>query len=260
MRGLRDLGSALLVALVSIGLVIGALSISTVEFAPAATATPTSVELPSPEPLTATSTALPTATLDLAQASPTSSLIPTETVTSTPPPNCQIPAGWIQVTVQVGETLDTLAARYRATPAQLQAGNCLPTSNLISGTIIYVPPVAPNTAVVCVPGKAGWNKTYVVKAGDNLYRIGYDYYVTLEEMRKVNCRIGDIIYAGEVLYVPNVAPRTPIPSASPVFVVTETQIPTQPLTLTPLPFTATIMPISTLPLTSTIIPTDTLQP
>ncbi|MCC7119037.1 MAG: LysM peptidoglycan-binding domain-containing protein [Anaerolineales bacterium] len=260
MRNLRELGSALLVAFISIGLVAGALSISTVEFTPPASATPTSVAPLQPEPLTATPTTPPTATLDLAQASPTASLIPTASVTSTPPPNCQIPAGWIQVIVQVGETINTLAARYRTTPDQLQAGNCLSTANLISGTIIYVPPVAPNTPVACLPGKVGWSKSYVVKAGDNLYRIGYDHYVTLEEMRSVNCRVGDIIYAGEVLYVPNVASRTPLSSASPVFVVTNTPAPTEPLTITPLPYTATIMPISTLPLTSTIIPTDTLQP
>jgi LysM repeat protein len=252
MYDLRDLGNALVIALVSIGLVAGSLIISSVEFTPQATFTPTSEQLPSPIPLTTTPSLIPSATQDFTLVTPTASITSTITITSTPPANCQIPSGWQQITVQPGETLDMLAVRYRFPAVDLQRANCLSTPNLISGTKIYVPPVAPNTSAACVPGAVGWTKSYVVKAGDNLYRIGYDHYVTLEQMRRVNCRVGDTIFAGEVLWVPNVASRTPLPSPLPG--TTNTPYPTEPVTVTVIPYTITypaptdtIQPISTLP-------------
>ena len=53
---LRGLGNALVVALISIGLMIGALSISLVEFVPQATPTATNSMFLSPAPLTVTPT------------------------------------------------------------------------------------------------------------------------------------------------------------------------------------------------------------
>jgi LysM repeat protein len=246
-QGLRGFGSALMIALVSIGLVAGSLSISTVEFGPGETATPTNEVLPSPIPLTATPSITPTPTVDLSLVTATASTIPTNTITSTPPANCLIPAGWLQIIVQPGETLDTIAAKYRVTAADLQRGNCLLTNIVVAGTSLYVPPVAPNTTTACTPGAVGWTKSYVVKPGDNLYRIGLDHYVSLDQMRRVNCRVGDTIYTGEVLWVPNVASRTPLPSPLPGVTSTITPEMTQPFTITVLPYTPTIQPISTLP-------------
>ena len=60
---LREFGDALIVALISVGLMVGALSISLVEFAPQVTATAIDNLLPSPAPLTATLTLPPTLTL-----------------------------------------------------------------------------------------------------------------------------------------------------------------------------------------------------
>ncbi len=245
MQGSRDLGSALAIALVSIGLVAGVISISSAELAPAATSTAIIELLPSPQLLTATPTFPPTATVDFLLFSATPSTIPSSTITPTPPLNCQIPSGWILITVQPGETLDSISVKYRISSADVQRGNCLPTSNVISGAKIYVPPVAPNTTVACIQGAVGWTKNYTVRAGDNLYRIGVDHYTSLDLMRKVNCRIGDTIFVGELLWVPNVASRTPPPTPLPGSTVIV--YPTDPLTETALPFTATIMPISTLP-------------
>ena len=118
---------------------------------------------------------------------------------------------------------------------------------MVSGTFLYVPPVPANTTAACVSGKAGWTKSYVVKTGDNLYRIGYDHYTTLEDMRRVNCRVGDTIYVNEVLWIPNVASRTPLPSPLPGSTITP--YPTQPLTETVLPYTLTpVEPMSTMPI------------
>jgi LysM repeat protein len=244
-QGPRDFTNALVIALVSAGLVLGALSISLVEFGPAEVATPTSSLIPSPAPLTATST--PAFVLSTITPSFTPLVASTSTVLS----SCPIPSGWTQTIVQAGETVESIATRYRIGADDLRRGNCLFSSTLVPGSRIYVPSVAPSTSVACVQGAAGWSKSYVVKAGDNLYRIGVDHYTTLDLMRKVNCKTSDTIFPGDLLWVPVVsATRTLNPTSLPGS--TATPYPTDPLTETPLPFTATFAPTNTLVPTSTV--------
>ncbi len=245
MQGTREFGNALLIALLSIALIVGALSISLVEFSPGAIPTPSSNLLSSPEPLTATWTPPPTLAPTFPLESLTPSSTPTSTTTSTPPSNCQIPLGWAQTTVQVGDTLDSIAARYRISSDDLRRANCLFSNSLVPGSKLYLPPVTPNTSPACIPGAVGWVKNYTVKPGENLYRIAIDHYSTLELIRKVNCRTGDTIFPGDILWVPNVsATRTQNPSTLPGNTVTP--YPTDPLTETVLPFTATFIPTSSL--------------
>ncbi len=246
MQSRRDFGNALVIALVSIALIVGALSISLVEFAPPAAATSTSILIPSPLPLTATSTFEPatnTPTVSIGLPIPT-----TMTPTSSPPANCPVPSGWGQITVLAGDSLESIAALYRIPADDLRRANCLFASSLVTGSKLYVPPVAANTSAACAPGAVGWTKNYTVKAGDNLYRIAFNHYSTLELIRKVNCRTSDAIYPGEVLWVPNIAStRTSEPTSLPGDTVTP--YPTDPLTETALPFTATFVPTSTPSLT-----------
>lgn len=258
MQGLRDFGNALIVALLSIGLMIGALSISLVEFLPQAVSTSTDYPLPSPAPLTATSTLPPTSTALPGLNTPTPTVNPTFT-NIVMPSSCQPPSGWGQIFIQAGDTLDIIAARYRISKDQLKSANCLSSDNLVTGAILYVPPAPTSTPVVCIQGAAGWVKTYVVKPGDTLYAIASNHYTTAGLLRDVNCRRGDLIYSGEMLWVPNVATRTPYPTPLPGSTVTP--YPTDPLTETALPFTATILPSSTpIPATETAVPTSTPVP
>ena len=260
MQGLRELGNALVVALISVGLMVGALSISLVEFVPAAAPTATSNLLPSPAPLTATSTLEPTpiTTLDLSSLFP--SITPSATITATPPASCLPPFGWVnQITIQVGDTLESIAANYRVSMDELRRANCLLSDSLIPGSVIYVPPAPTSTFVACIPGAVGWVNSYIVQLGDTLYRIGYNHYTSLDLMRRVNCRISDTIYPGDRLWVPNVATRTPTPTPMPG--VTWTPYPTEPLTETAVPFTLTATSSSTpIPPTSMPTATDTLVP
>jgi LysM repeat protein len=257
MQGLRGLANALVVALVSAGLIIGALSISLVEFVPEAGPT-ADILLPSPAPLTATSTLIPTFTPTIGLESPTPSITPTSTNTNTPPASCQPPFGWRQNVIQAGETLDTIAARYRVSKDELRIANCLLSENLISGTILYAPPAVTSTPVGCNPGAAGWVKAYVVKASETLYGIASNHYTTVGLLKSVNCRGSDLILAGEILWVPNVATRTPLPTALPGITITVPPYPTEPLTETALPYTLTAMPTNTLiPNTLTPLPTFT---
>jgi len=244
MQGPRDFTNALVIALISIGLILGALSISLVEFEPQESATPTSSLIPSPVPLTATSTpAVVPVTI-------TQAFTPVLTSTSTVISNCPVPTGWVQIFVQAGDTIESIAAKYRIAADDLRRGNCLFSSTLVPGSKIHVPAVSPSTSAACVQGASGWSKSYVVKAGDNLYRIGVDHYTTLDLMRKVNCKTSDTIFPGEVLWVPVIsATRTTNPT-SPAG-ITSTPYPTDPLTETALPFTATFAP------TNTLVPTST---
>ena len=256
---LRGLGNALVVALISIGLMIGALSISLVEFVPQATSTATNSLFLSPVHLTATPTVPPTLTPTLGLESPTPSITPTFTNTALPPASCLPPTGWGQIIIQSGETLDSIAARYRTSKDELRRANCLLIDNLVAGTVLYAPPVATTTPVVCGQGAAGWVKSYVVKAGDTIYAIATNHYTTAGLLKSVNCRTSDLIHPGETLWVPNVATRTPHPTPLPGSTVTP--YPTDPLTETALPYTITVVPTDTpVPATPTTIPTFTAVP
>lgn len=54
---------------------------------------------------------------------------------------CNIPPGWQAYTVQPGDTLARIAARYGTTWPVLQQANCLSSSRINAYWIIYVPPV-----------------------------------------------------------------------------------------------------------------------
>ncbi|NOH04252.1 MAG: LysM peptidoglycan-binding domain-containing protein [Chloroflexi bacterium] len=160
---------------------------------------------------------------------------------------------------QAGDTLESLAARYRIGSDQLKSANCLAVDSLIPGTALFVPPAPTSTVAACIPGAVGWVKSYVVKAGDTLYSIATNHYTTVATLRGVNCKTSDRIYPGETLWVPRVATRTPVPTPLPGSTVTPH--PTDPLTETALPFTATIEPSATsVPNTPTTAPTPTAVP
>ena len=259
MQNLRDFGNALVVALISIGLMVGALSISLVEFSPEVTPTAANNPIFSPAPLTATSTLPPTLTPTLGLESPTPSITSTFTSTVTPPASCLPPAGWGQIIIRPGDTLDIIAARHRTSKDELRRANCLLIDNLVAGTILYAPTVATITPAVCNTGAAGWAKNHIVKPGETFYSIATNYYITANLLKSVNCRASDLLYAGEALWVPNVPTRTPYPTPLPGSTVTP--YPTDPLTETALPFTVTVMPSDTpVPPTATEIPTATAIP
>jgi LysM repeat protein len=251
--GLRGFGNALVAALISVGLTIGALSISLVEFAPQVTPTAEQGLIPFPAPLTATLTLPPTLTPTIGLESPTLSITPPFTNTAIPPASCQPPSGWRQIIIQAGETLDSIAIHYRASKDELHRANCLLIDNLVAGSVLYVPPVSTTTPAGCSLGASGWVKSYTVKPGDTFYSIAANYYVTVGLLKNVNCRVSDLLHTGEILWAPNVATRTAYPTPLPGSTVTP--YPTDPLTETALPFTATILPF-----TATVLPSNTPIP
>jgi LysM repeat protein len=259
MQALRQLGAGLLLGLLSVIIVFGGMSLALAEgYVPQ--------PLPSP---TETQTALPSAPTEAVSSTP--SPLPTGTATTSPipPTNCPPPAGWILVSILPGDTLDSMAFRYHATPAALMAANCLVSPYILPGYGLYVP--APPTATYIPCGAPyGWVR-YTVQPGDNLYRISLLYRITITELKQANCLTSDVISVGQLLWVPNTVtstpPATPIniefPTVTPVD--TETVAPTStlepPATSTEVPPSPTIAPTETPPPpTNTPAPTETTPP
>lgn len=260
MRVLREMGGGLTIAVASLLLVIGGISLSLAETS--------NNEQPTPSPLPpvfATSienaiTFTPIISItDVILASPTfpSTVTATLALVSTntvPAVTCVPPAGWIQIVVGANDTLYTIAERYKTTTDILNGANCLNNNPPRAGSTLYVPPVPTVTVIPCGPF-AGWVKAYTVQPGDNLYRISLLYRTTVEQLQRANCMGSSItIYVGQALWVPNVPTSTPgvtnipnfntnTPSATPfptqTFIITETPLPTDTFIPTASPTTPT---------------------
>ena len=239
-----------------------------------ATITPTATF--SPTPLPTQKPGEPTYT-----ASPTS--LPTATPTQTPEPTksttCPHPSGWEQITVNQGDTLESLAAKYNTSSEELAEANCLLVSNLPPGSKIYAPKLYPTPTIIISCGPpAGW-VYYTVKSGDNLYRIGLAYGVSVYQLQQANCLGSSVnIRAGQQIFVPNVptVANTPTPTSTPsstmtrtaTWTMTSTATVTSTASNTPIPilptatFTPSLIPATpTDTLTSTpVTPTATLPP
>jgi LysM repeat protein len=258
MKNLRKMFLGIGIALASISLVFGGFSLSLAEgnitTVPASvTQTPTLTYSPTLQPFT------PSAY------SPTPS--PTMTPTWTPslpplPTNCTPPMGWVPYVVQPGDTLDNIAALYRISGSELQKANCLQTTGLLPGVIIYVPPASTQTPVrtfTKTPWACGrppgW-VPYIVQPGDTLYHLSLIYGVSVAQLQQANCIANpNDLRVGQVLYVPYVIMPTPWPTIGPI-------IPTLTPTITLEPGLPSDTPFPTEPPipTETPFPTDTPVP
>lgn len=213
MQSMRQLGGGVIVAIFSVILVIGGIFLSLAETFPSP-ATPTQIPPTFPQsfptPTTAIVTILPSeTTTQTGVASETTSVLPT--ITSLPPTSCTPPSGWIRITVSTGDTVYSLAQRYKTSAENISAANCLSAVEVPAGYTLYVPAVPTVTIIPCGP-PAGWVKNYVVQPGDNLFRIALSYGITYPQLQRANCMgSSTIIYTGQRLWVPNIPTRTPVP-------------------------------------------------
>ncbi len=69
------------------------------------------------------------------------------------PIQCGPPAGWVRYRIQSGDTLFSLAQRFRVTVSELRFANCMGSSNLIlTGDYLYVPNVITSTPELTATG------------------------------------------------------------------------------------------------------------
>ena len=244
MQNLRQLGGGVIIALVSVILVIGGISLALSEtLPPQATPTPISPTVSYNFP-TATFTVsvpgieTPTATFTQIASLPiTDTIFPTNTLFI--PASCTPPSGWIRILTRSGDTMYSLAQRYKLTAESLATSNCLSSFDIPAGLALYVPAVPTVTVIPCGP-PAGYVKRYVVQPGDTLYRIALSFGISYQQLQRANCMgSSTTIFTGQLLWVPNVPTRTPIPGV--------TNIPDFP-TNTPVPtFTASNTPVTQYP-------------
>jgi len=254
MKNLWQVFLGIIIALASIGLLLGGFSLSLAEGNSIATSTssPTATLSLTPTSSPTWQPSTPSASTTPSQDSPTPSSTWTPTVTLTPPPspaNCPPPVGWLVYFVQPGETIRSIATRYQISSAELQNANCLLTTELIPGVVIYVPSMRTQTPLPC-GAQYGW-VVYYVQPGDTLYRLGLAYGITVADLQRANCLGGStLLHTGQLLYVPPWLPRPATPTALGLIFPTSTPA------YTPIPS----LPSNTLPPTFTSMPTDTLNP
>ncbi len=243
MKSLRELGSGLFFATLLALVVLGALTLSLVE----GMSGPTVPTSPSETPFL-----LPTN-----PPARTGSVPATGTPSATATTACPRPAGWVDHVVQVSDSLDDLAHASAITTAELRDANCLLSVDLVAGTILFLPQnrqtptVTPSlfpTSLKCGP-PAGWIQ-YRIRSQDTLFRLSLNYGVSVPELQFANCMGGStFLRVGDLIYVPNVATRTPESTTAPTGTkaptqtsITETTTATMTPTETPTPDSTTSTP------------------
>lgn len=269
MKNLRQVFLGIIIALASIGLILGAFSLSMTEGNIFTKITPTDTLAPTNSPF------LQPVTLPVDSATPSPALTLTLALTWTPtwtltlpptPTNCPPPAGWPPYVVQSGDTLAKLAVHFRISADRLQQANCLLSTELLPGIVIYVPPLPlPSPTPLRCGRPANW-VPYIVQIGDTLYRLSVAYGITVPQLQQANCMGNStILHLGQTIYVPPWAPIPPsptfpppvlptdIPTMTPVILPTgtPTEVPTS-IPTEPPPPTATDTPVE--------VPTDTAVP
>ncbi|MDI6770622.1 MAG: LysM domain-containing protein [Anaerolineales bacterium] len=141
MRVARQFLWSLLIALFSIGIILGGLALSLAEGEMAAPL-PTTHSLSPPSPIFSSFTPPAEVTSNPAPIIETPTMPPAPT--NQPPPRtsipCGPPGGWIRYTILKGDTLYSLAQYYQVTVKELQRANCMGSlTSLYTGRQIYVP-------------------------------------------------------------------------------------------------------------------------
>ena len=102
-------------------------------------------------------------------------------------------------TVKSGDTLWSIARRYGLTIDQIKEVNNLKNNTLSIGELLYIPSKETETVTKDV---------YTVKKDDTLYSIAKKYYLTVDELKKLNNLTNDTLNIGQKLYVSKELPKT----------------------------------------------------
>ncbi len=261
MMALRQLVLGLMGALISVLLVLGALSAASVEgmvlYTPTIENTATA-GMPVPGQNTAT---------------------PMPSLTAVPPTSCPPPEGWEGYTLQNGDTLEALSSARGVSVESIVQGNCLVSDTLMPGAILYLPPlptptltatpqapeptelpaVIPPTPTVRACGHPNNWVPYIVQPGDTLYSLANATGTTVTEIMFANClNNSDFIQAGMTIYLPRLPVRTAVPTIPPTATSKPPTNTSVPPANTPVPPTSTSIPPSDTPVPAP--PTDTPIP
>jgi len=292
MRNFRELRWGIAAGFLSLIILVGAILLSFYEgqldliLAPSPTTTFSIAEVfPSPTQF------IPTITLEKVTSifqqptrTPTELLLITSAPSQTIIPTtihhaCIPPEGWIPISIGPDIILELISEIYNISIEDLLAANCLDSTNIGALDTLYIYAPTPTSSVLQCGPPQDWI-TYKVKSGDNLFRIGLAYGLTVSELQFANCLgYSTLIITGQILYVPNIIPITiapsptltkkprktprvkhPTPTPTQEIIYTSTPLPT--LTGTPIPTTPhpTLTPTETPTLVPSTTPTITIEP
>jgi LysM repeat protein len=170
----------------------------------------------------------------------------------------------VQHKVQPGETLDSLAARYRVGVPQLMQANCLTSPAIFAGQVLYVPVVVASPPPQCPP-PPNW-VLYAVQPGDTLDSLARATQTSPEAIARANCLVNYNLAVGQPIYLPYLPQPTVTltPPAPPTHTPTATVTPTPTATIrpsdTPTPTATSLPPTPTFTPTSSPTATDTPLP
>lgn len=151
-------------------------------------------------------------------------------------------------TVQPGDTLSGIAARYGVTVNAIVVANNLPSSAIYSGQVLTIPssssanPTPQATSATVQPGQT---TTYVVQPGDSLSALAQRFGVTREALAAANnISPSSLLYVGQTLTVPGVGAQPVATATAKPLAPTATSKPPAPTAAIPLPQGGTTTPVT----------------
>jgi LysM repeat protein len=225
---------------------------------------------PSPTPLSGPAPTLAPATSGRPASSTPTPALATATPTLPPvfiTPACPPPVGWVQHKVQPGDTLDSLAARYRVSVPQLMQANCLTSQAIFPGQVLYVPVVVASPPPPQCPPPPNWVR-YTVQPGDTLDSLARQTQTSPEAIARANCLVNYNLSVGQPIWLPSwpqptvtfTPPVPPTLTQTPTATTTPTPTPTIQPSDTPTPTATSLPPTPTFTPTTSPTPTDTPPP
>jgi LysM repeat protein len=127
--------------------------------------------------------------------------------------------------VSSGETLTSIARRYRTSISEIVAENDFADQKLKVDQIIKVPYQAPKTLKANPIATQKNAATHTVKPGESLYKIALLYKTTIAELRRLNQLTDDKVKPGQILIVGQMAEskQKEVPKKETIAVVTKTE-------------------------------------
>jgi len=178
---------------------------------------------------------------------------------------CNVPHGWQPYEVKPGDNLDSIAVQFGLSAEKIYSTNCLQSSSLPPGTILYLPAPTPTPTVtlvtftptptltfvntpitvpsVCGP-PPGW-VVYIVRSGDTVFRLSVATGISQGQLMSANCMSSTYLSVGQRLYLPFIpaAPTLSIPTATNMPIPTATtSVPTVATTAVPTIAATTAVP------------------
>jgi len=118
--------------------------------------------------------------------------------------------------VQPGETLFRISLNYGITVDALRAANGIYGNVIYVGQTLVIPlggEAQPPANTVPAPAPTASGGTHVVQPGENLFRIGLKYGLTVTAMQAANGLSGTLIYVGQTLVIPGAGSTASSPAA-----------------------------------------------